>query len=62
MPPSNLVPTGVAARQIGVARSTLVRWWTAGEVQPALITAGGHARWDVEDLMRQLRSKRPRPE
>lgn len=60
--PSNLVATGVAAEQIGVARSTLARWWAQGLVKPALVTAGGHARWDVEDLKRQLRERPPAEE
>lgn len=50
----SLVAAGVAAKQLGVSRATLARWWANGEVKPALITAGGHARWDVEDLKRQL--------
>jgi DNA-binding transcriptional MerR regulator len=49
-----LVSTGVAAREIGVARGTLHRWWQAGSVKPALVTAGGHARWDVNQLRRDL--------
>jgi len=53
MPPK-LVPTGVAAQAIGVDRGTLVRWWQAKKVTPATITVGGHARWDVDDLKRQL--------
>ncbi|MFL6127241.1 MerR family transcriptional regulator [Actinophytocola sp.] len=57
--PPKYVPTGEAAREIGVGRATLARWWSEGLVTPALITAGGHARWDVEDLKRQL-SERPR--
>jgi predicted site-specific integrase-resolvase len=62
VPPPKLVATGVAAREIGVARTTLYRWWQDGLVEPALVTAGGQARWDVDDLKRQLRSKQPRPE
>jgi predicted site-specific integrase-resolvase len=52
-----LVSTGEAAKVIGVGRATLARWWADGLVTPALVTAGGHARWDVEDLKRQLRNK-----
>lgn len=55
--PSRLVPTGVAAKEIGVDRSTLVRWWQDGIVEPEIVTAGGHGRWDVEDLKRQLRER-----
>lgn len=36
------------------ARGTLARWWANGEVHPELVTAGGQARWDIEDLKRQL--------
>lgn len=49
-----LVPTGDAAKAIGVGRSTLARWMAEGLVKPALVTPGGHARWDVDDLKRQL--------
>ncbi|WP_090070148.1 hypothetical protein [Lentzea flaviverrucosa] len=49
-----LVPTGEAAKEIGVARATLVRWWQGKLVEPALVTPGGHARWDVEQLKRDL--------
>jgi predicted site-specific integrase-resolvase len=52
------VPTGVAAAAIGVAHSTLARWWKDGLVVPALVTPGGHARWNVEDLRGQLRARR----
>ncbi|NKQ52833.1 MerR family transcriptional regulator [Amycolatopsis sp. K13G38] len=53
-----LVPTGTAAQRIGVHRGTLVRWWQRGLVAPALITPGGQARWDVDNLKRQLRDLR----
>lgn len=55
---NRLVPTGVAAKRIGVDRGTLQRWWQQGDVTPALVTAGGHARWDLEILMQQLRAAR----
>jgi DNA-binding transcriptional MerR regulator len=61
MPPA-LVTTGEAARAIGVGRATLARWWAEGLVTPDLVTAGGHARWDVERLRQQLRDLRERPE
>lgn len=55
-----LVPTGDAAKAIGVGRSTLARWMAEGLVKPALVTPGGHARWDVDDLRRQLNELRDR--
>jgi predicted site-specific integrase-resolvase len=55
---AKLLPTGDAADAIGVAHSTLARWFREGAVTPALVTPGGHARWDLEDLREQLRLKR----
>jgi DNA-binding transcriptional MerR regulator len=57
-----LVSTGEAARALGIGRSTLARWHATGLVTPALVTAGGHARWDVDDLRDQLRRLRQRDE
>jgi len=56
-----LVATGVAAKELGISRMTLVRWWQAGIVKPKLITAGGHARWNMTDLQRQLDEYRRLP-
>jgi 8-oxo-dGTP pyrophosphatase MutT (NUDIX family) len=49
------VSTGAAARALDVTRTTLLRWMHQGLVQPASTTAGGHQRWNVADLRRQLR-------
>jgi predicted site-specific integrase-resolvase len=51
----DLVPTADAAKAIGVDRRTLQRWVKEGRVAPTLTTAGGHHRWDIDDLKRQLR-------
>jgi excisionase family DNA binding protein len=59
--PPEYVTTSEAAKALGVGRSTLARWWAEGQVTPAFVTPGGHARWDVADLMRQLRD-RPAPD
>lgn len=61
MPP-RLVSTGEAARAVGVHVRTLQEWAQKGIVTPANYTAGGHARWDVEDLLKQLREQRQRDE
>lgn len=50
------VTTGEAARALGVGLSTLQRWAHEGLVIPAFRTPGGHFRWDVDDLRRQLRA------
>jgi DNA-binding transcriptional MerR regulator len=48
------VTTGQAARELGVTPSALTRWANDGKVKPALRTPGGHFRWDLADLRRQL--------
>jgi DNA-binding transcriptional MerR regulator len=58
VPPSDFVTTSVAARAIGVAPRTLAKWVQDGLVTPALITAGGHYRWQVDELREQLRAMR----
>jgi predicted site-specific integrase-resolvase len=50
-----LVGTGEAATAVGIARSTLWRHIQEGKVTPTLYTAGGHARFDIDDLKEQLR-------
>jgi DNA-binding transcriptional MerR regulator len=58
--PDKLVSTGVAAKAVGVSRQTLSRWAQEGLVTPRLITAGGQARWSIDDLMTELRALRER--
>jgi predicted site-specific integrase-resolvase len=58
MPAPKLVTTGVAADALGVAHNTLHQWWKKGIVEPTVVTAGGHARWDLDELKEQLRRKR----
>jgi 8-oxo-dGTP pyrophosphatase MutT (NUDIX family) len=48
------VTTGAAARALGIASTTLQRWAHAGLVKPAFRTAGGHFRWNIDELRRQL--------
>lgn len=49
-----LVTTGAAARVLGIDRSTLTRWADAGVVTPKSRTLGGHMRWNIDDLRRQI--------
>lgn len=58
-----LGPTTVAgAEAAGVAgRTRRGRAWSEGLVTPDYVTAGGHARWDVEALREQLRALRLPP-
>lgn len=51
-----LVNSSTAARELGVHYSALSRWVAEGKVTPALRTPGGHLRWDMADLRRQLQA------
>jgi DNA-binding transcriptional MerR regulator len=51
-----LVSSGVAAKQLGVDISALSRWVKEGKVVPAQRTVGGHYRWDMAQLRRQLKA------
>jgi DNA-binding transcriptional MerR regulator len=46
--------TGAAAAELGVSGTTLLDWMRRGIVTPAMKTAGGHYRWKLDDLRRQL--------
>jgi 8-oxo-dGTP diphosphatase len=50
-----LITTGEAARELGVSRETLNAWVRDGKVIPHSKTIGGHMRWDLEQLRRQIR-------
>ena len=52
--------TRVAADHLGIGVSTLQAWAAKGIVKPAWRTPGGLARWDLQDLERQL-DMPPRP-
>jgi predicted site-specific integrase-resolvase len=56
---SRLIRTAEAARALGIGPTTLARWHREGRVRPVLVTAGGQARWDLDDLRRQLDALRP---
>lgn len=53
-----LVPTGAAATSINEPDEKLRRWWRSGLVEPELVTPGGHARWNVPELRKQVRKLR----
>lgn len=64
MQPVTLVSSGEAAQAIGIPRSTLHRARRAGKLTEADWTPGGHTRWDLDDLRRQvaaLHGTRPSP-
>ena len=46
--------TRQVADELGIPVSTLQYWAAKGRISPAWRTPGGMARWDLEDLQRQL--------
>ena len=56
--PPRLLTQGEAARAIGMSTRSLSRWVRLGKLIPTVTTPGGQARWDLDDLRRQLRDQR----
>jgi excisionase family DNA binding protein len=56
-----LITTGEAARELGVSRETLNAWVRDGKVAPHSRTVGGHMRWNLEQLRRQIREAQEAP-
>ena len=55
---ADLLNTNALAQQLGVAASTVRYYRSAGRISPARQTPGGHARWSLEQVSRQL-AERP---
>jgi DNA-binding transcriptional MerR regulator len=49
------VSTGELARALGLSISSIKRYISQGKITPELRSGGGHYRWRVEDVRRQLR-------
>jgi excisionase family DNA binding protein len=56
-----LLTTGELARELGVSRGAVLKWANDGLITPAFTTPGGHLRWDLDDVRRQVRELRQRP-
>ena len=57
-----LLTTGEVARALGVTPATVARWARDGWITPATVTAGGHYRWDLEQVERELTGRQQRGE
>lgn len=57
---ANLLTTGQLAKELNVSRTAILSWAEAGLIQPEVRTPGGHYRWVLDDVKRQLRDA-PRP-
>lgn len=53
-PRARHITTGEAAHALDVVPSTLLRWMHEGAVTPAGRTRGGHYRWDLDQLRRDV--------
>jgi hypothetical protein len=51
---ADLLSTKDLAQQLGVAAGTVRYYRSAGRITPARQTPGGHARWSLEQVRRQL--------
>ena len=62
--PGKLLTTAELAVELGLSERTLQRYRREGTLRPKLSTPGGHARWDLDDVLNQLdemERKRSRP-
>ena len=57
-----LLTTGEVAKELGVSRAAVLAWVRDGKITPTLTTPGGHHRFDLDDVRRQLRELRQRDE
>lgn len=57
---SRLISSSELARELGVTRQTIARWVRRGVITPATITAGGQARFDMEQAKHDLREHNQR--
>ncbi len=55
-----LLTSGELAKELGVSRGALLVWEEKGYITPYFKTPGGHRRWVLEDVRRQL--DQPLPE
>ena len=51
-----LVTTAELAGALGLSARTIQRYRQGGLLVPDLVSAGGHARWDVDKVRNRLRS------
>ena len=54
-----LLTSGELAKELGVSRGVLLVWEEKGYITPYFKTPGGHRRWVLEDVRRQLNQPLP---
>ena len=53
-----LVTTGELADVLGLSERTIQRYRAEGWITPSIESRGGHARWDVDEVVEKLRGMR----
>lgn len=56
----HLLTSGELAEELGIAPRTVARYVRDGWLVPAETTMGGHYRFDLDDVRRQIREIRER--
>jgi DNA-binding transcriptional MerR regulator len=54
-----LLTTGELAKALGVSGGAILVWEGQGLIRPFFKTPGGHRRWILEDVRRQLNQPLP---
>ena len=52
---NRLKTTREVASALGISRGAVLKWVVDGHLVPTLTTAGGHHRFDLDDVREQLR-------
>jgi DNA-binding transcriptional MerR regulator len=55
VPERELLTTSQLAAALGLHLRSIQRYRAKGQITPELTTPGGHHRWDVDNVRRQLR-------
>ncbi|GAA1276592.1 hypothetical protein GCM10009609_44480 [Pseudonocardia aurantiaca] len=55
-----LLTSGQLAKELGVTRAAVNKWAQEGKITPEVTTPGGHHRWVLDDVKRQLREMQRR--
>jgi predicted site-specific integrase-resolvase len=50
-----LLTTSQLSKRLGISVRTLQQWRVDGWIKPELVTVGGQARWDEDNVKAQLR-------
>lgn len=52
--------SGQLARELGVSHRAVLKWAEQGVITPEWTTPGGHHRWDLDKVRKELRQQRRR--